>query len=271
VRPDPDAAHGRIWRVQHRAARPQPSFPQTGAPQADLVAMLASPNGWRRDTARRLLCEAELEPATVAALERAAVGAELPRARVAALWTTLRAAPAERVAVLQRAIDDPHPAVRRNALAAVFELPDWEFPRVIRRPEHLLGERDPRARLAGLTLFHRVLPERAYAALLERVPALDDGWSRSAVLALAVRRPTQFVPAALDAPPSDNLTAILRALARRVARGGDLGAAVELLTTIAERGARAPERCTAMLEELAAGVEPAVKITHGIRPGPLEP
>ncbi|HVU87451.1 MAG TPA: PVC-type heme-binding CxxCH protein [Pirellulales bacterium] len=50
-------AHGRIWRVHRRdrARQTAPNLARAGT--AELVAELASTNGWRRDTAQRLLVE----------------------------------------------------------------------------------------------------------------------------------------------------------------------------------------------------------------------
>ncbi|MBM4015623.1 MAG: hypothetical protein FJ293_11755, partial [Planctomycetes bacterium] len=56
-RPDRDHQYGRIWRVQHREARPA-ALPQlAGADGAALVAALDHPNRWVRATALRLLIE----------------------------------------------------------------------------------------------------------------------------------------------------------------------------------------------------------------------
>src|SRR5262249_25873070 len=51
------AEHGRIWRIRPRGARPAPA-PRLGkASSGELVAALEHGNGWRRDTAQRLLVE----------------------------------------------------------------------------------------------------------------------------------------------------------------------------------------------------------------------
>src|SRR6185503_9796408 len=98
----------------------------------------------------------------------------------------------------------------------------------------------------------------------------DDDWSRSAVLAIAGERPARFVEAVLAASSdgaaaqaTPEQTRLLRALAARVAANGDLGQAVELVTSLGERGVRAPEIAVPLLEELAhARAEP------GSRPWP---
>ncbi len=80
--------YGRIWRVVHGtgpAARgPKPAL-STATPQA-LVATLAHPNGWWRDTAQRLLVERR-ETSVTPALEVLAASAPDWRTRLHALWT----------------------------------------------------------------------------------------------------------------------------------------------------------------------------------------
>ena len=79
-------ARGRIYRIVHdgmtRDRRPSMST----ASSAELVQMLAHPNGWRRDTAQRLLVERE-DPSVVPALAKLAASAPDARTRLHALWT----------------------------------------------------------------------------------------------------------------------------------------------------------------------------------------
>jgi mono/diheme cytochrome c family protein/glucose/arabinose dehydrogenase len=83
---DKVTAHGRIYRVTHESkpvlARPSLSK----ASSADLVKELAHPNGWRRDTAQRLLVERN-DASALEALRQAATGNANPLARLHALWT----------------------------------------------------------------------------------------------------------------------------------------------------------------------------------------
>lgn len=103
---------GRIWRVVHdttvRDTAPVP------ADEAGLLAMLAHPNGWRRDTAQRLLVQRG-ESTAAPALERLARTAPDARTRVHALWT-LDGLDAITTGHVQLALDDPSPDVRAAAL-----------------------------------------------------------------------------------------------------------------------------------------------------------
>ena len=77
--------HGRIWRV-HRRDGKRPTTPTlAAAPVTELVAELASPNAWRRNTAQRVLVERG-DKSAVPLLTKAAGGND-PRAAVCALWT----------------------------------------------------------------------------------------------------------------------------------------------------------------------------------------
>ena len=59
VRPDRDHSHGRIWRVQHKSAVSVASKPLAPLDGPGWVESLASPNGWTRGTALRLICESK--------------------------------------------------------------------------------------------------------------------------------------------------------------------------------------------------------------------
>ncbi len=78
--------HGRIWRVRRRdGVRPSVSTPLSrSASVSTLIAALDTDNGWRRDTAHRLLVERH-DPESIVILEKMAPRLRRPEARVAAL------------------------------------------------------------------------------------------------------------------------------------------------------------------------------------------
>ena len=84
--------HGRIWRVQRRGeARRTAANPFSKSQTIPaLITALDTDNGWRRDTAHRLLVERH-EVESVAVLETMTPRLRLPEARVAALgaWSAL--------------------------------------------------------------------------------------------------------------------------------------------------------------------------------------
>ncbi|MEK6239008.1 MAG: HEAT repeat domain-containing protein, partial [Planctomycetales bacterium] len=108
------ADRGRIYRVVRcdRPARKVPPLADLSAPQ--LVASLESPNGWRRDTAQRLLVRRKQRSA-IEPLQELARKSKQPLARLHALWT-LEGLGALSAATLEVALADSHSGVRRNAV-----------------------------------------------------------------------------------------------------------------------------------------------------------
>jgi mono/diheme cytochrome c family protein len=90
---DAPVGYGRIYRVVHEASTPDAGISLAKTPPADLVALLSHPNGWRRDTAQRLIVEragalpGPARASLVTALENVARTAPDWRARNHALWT----------------------------------------------------------------------------------------------------------------------------------------------------------------------------------------
>jgi putative membrane-bound dehydrogenase-like protein len=78
---------GRIWRIVPAARPPRQAAPVEFAARSpeELLPLLAHPNGWHRDTARRLLWE-RLEPSLAPQLRQLARTSPSPQARAAALW-----------------------------------------------------------------------------------------------------------------------------------------------------------------------------------------
>ena len=105
---------GRIYRVVHETTRRDTSTTLATATPAQLVDVLAHPNGWWRDTAQRLLVERGARP-VVGALTRLAESAKDPRARLHALWTLDGIDAIERATVM-KALDDTSRDVRASAI-----------------------------------------------------------------------------------------------------------------------------------------------------------
>jgi putative membrane-bound dehydrogenase-like protein len=115
-RNDVRAGHdrGRIYRVYPagKAPRPIPRLDRLGTP--GLVAALDSPNGWQRDMAQQLLVERR-DQAAIPLLERQARTSRRALCRLHSLCT-LDGLSALRPEVLQPALEDPEPGVRRHAV-----------------------------------------------------------------------------------------------------------------------------------------------------------
>jgi mono/diheme cytochrome c family protein/glucose/arabinose dehydrogenase len=105
---------GRIYRVVHETTRLDSSSPFSTASPAQLVEALSHPNGWRRDTAQRLLVERGAT-AVVPALVKLAASAADPRTRLHALWT-LDGLDAIEPATVAKALEDSSRDVRASAV-----------------------------------------------------------------------------------------------------------------------------------------------------------
>ncbi len=126
---------GRIYRVVPDGYRQKPVPRLSKASTADLVAALASTNGWTRDTAARLLYERQ-DKAAIKPLEKLAAEASLPQARMQALYA-LAALDALAPDVVLARLADEHPRVREHA---------------VRLAETLAGDSAPlRAKLLAMT------------------------------------------------------------------------------------------------------------------------
>ena len=173
---------GRIYRVVHETTVRDTSPLPASASAAQLVAVLGHPNGWRRDTAQRLLVERaghlpeNQRVAVLAALTNMARTAGDWRARLHALWTLDgldRIAPA----LVTTALDDRSRDVRAAA---------------IRMSERWLGEANHPIQAAVMKRFDDTdwSVRHQLAASLGALPA---GQRETAVLAFLDRQPINSV------------------------------------------------------------------------------
>jgi mono/diheme cytochrome c family protein len=106
--------YGRIYRVMHETTQRDSSVMLAKASAQQLVDALSHPNGWRRDTAQRLLIERGEKP-VAPALVKLASEAKDWRVRLHALWT-LDGLDAIDPATVTKALDDPSRDVRASAI-----------------------------------------------------------------------------------------------------------------------------------------------------------
>ncbi len=106
--------YGRIYRVVHDSTTRDTANPFARATSRQLVAALSHPNGWRRDTAQRLLVERGART-EVSTLMKLASEADDWRTRLHALWT-LDGLDAIQPATVTAALQDPNREVRVSAV-----------------------------------------------------------------------------------------------------------------------------------------------------------
>lgn len=105
---------GRLYRVIPEGFR-QPHLPRLGeAKTAELVATLAHPNGWHRETASRLLYE-RADRGAIPLLEKLIAESSVPEGRMWALYV-LDGLQGLNPATILRALGDVHPRVREHAV-----------------------------------------------------------------------------------------------------------------------------------------------------------
>ena len=105
---------GRIYRVTHDTTKAVEKPALSKASLMQLVAELGHANGWRRDTAQRLLVERN-EGLFASVLNSVVMKSTNELARLHALWT-LEGGNRLETPILLRAMDDAHPKVRAAAV-----------------------------------------------------------------------------------------------------------------------------------------------------------
>lgn len=181
---------GRIWRIVPTEYEHRPPPRLSRATAVELVADLAHPVGWRRDTAQRLLVERRAKDAA-ALLERTAFDAPSRLAAIHAMWT-LEGLGMLSPSVAQAGLASGDPWIRVHALRLLESdiLDDECFGRAVA----LLKDESPLVRVqAALTIGART-DEPATAALHEALNAnAADRRMRSAVFSGLAGRERPFL------------------------------------------------------------------------------
>jgi putative heme-binding domain-containing protein len=186
---------GRLWRVSRKGADLSMPPKLSKATAAELIALLEHPNGWRRDTAQRLLVTRR-DITAAPALETMARASESPLGRIHAAWTLdgLGALPDP---IVEALLEDPAADVRQCAaklavgrvelLEAVAALAEDDVDRVRFQAAITLGDHDA--------------PEAVAALASIAAQDADDEWSRLAVLGGLRETAAPFLASLLEAHP----------------------------------------------------------------------
>jgi mono/diheme cytochrome c family protein/glucose/arabinose dehydrogenase len=111
---DKPVAMGRLYRLVHETTKRGPQPKMSAETPAQLVAHLAHPNGWWRDTAQKLLILKQ-DKSVVPALTAMARKDGSPLARLHALWT-LEGLEALTPELVREKLNDAHPQLRVAAI-----------------------------------------------------------------------------------------------------------------------------------------------------------
>jgi putative membrane-bound dehydrogenase-like protein len=171
---------GRIWRIVpegHKTKTVQPKLAKAAV--KDLVAALASPNGWRRSTAARLLIERK-DAAAVKALQDLFSKTKDAHARIQAAWILQRNGG---LVDVQAMVQDPNPRIREHGVLIAEKNSSDSIRKSIRE---LVKDPDPRVRYQ-VALWLGDTDDKENAALLARIAlaGADDKWTRLAAASSA--------------------------------------------------------------------------------------
>jgi uncharacterized protein len=253
IRPDRDHYYGRIYRLDHKQAKPIAVPNLARADAAALVKALETPNRHTRMNAMRLLVEGGIMDAAPA-LKQLATSQKPAEARVAALWTLAHLGQIDG-ATLTAASGDAHAAIRKNAMKIAAAQPAAAGTR--QAALKALNDADPSVRLEALNvLANGEVNNETAAALVAVYPKLGDNWSRSAFLAAASKSPATVLDAALAAGTVNN--ELVGELTSLLVNAQDAGEAAKLVIALAARPAALDNAKRAALDSLASGLRPNV-------------
>jgi putative membrane-bound dehydrogenase-like protein len=177
---------GRLWRLVPDGANPR-ALPKLGdLPGKELVALLAHPNGWHRDTAARLLHQRQDHSVTPALIELAeqspsALG-RLTALRVLGGYGELNES------LLSKALADKDPQVRVQAIhSTVARYADGAVPAAIDTALHALGKDDSGFVRYELAWALGSLQAQDRPGIILQLAQRDatDSWARTALLTAA--------------------------------------------------------------------------------------
>lgn len=193
---------GRIWRIiPDGFQRPNRALPGT-LDMGGRVAALESDNGWTRDTAARLLYEAQ-DRRAVPALERLLRRSNRPLARLHALHVLDGLSALSGKRHLVAAMDDPDERVREHAVRLAEGLLGNPGDRPVLVPALVKRVRDPAIRVRfqlAFTLGAVPVEERIPAIVTLASRDASDSWMRWALLDSLPEGAPQVFAASIDDP-----------------------------------------------------------------------
>jgi putative membrane-bound dehydrogenase-like protein len=231
------ADKGRIYRVVPPGKKLRPIPDLTRIDPKDLAVALDSPNGTERDRVHLELLRRK-DKAAVVPLTRLVKQAERPAVRLQAMCV-LDGLGALSPDLLEEALNDAHPAVRRNAVKLSERFVSNADPQRRSSPSHLTAAllqllNDPDATVRyqlALSLGEWNNPRAGEALGQLATRAGDDTWLRAAVLSSAARFPSEILRSVLAVKSSNR--EMVGQLIETAVLSGDQAALHDTLTAIA--------------------------------------
>lgn len=192
---------GRIYRVVRKDFKEVSSDAMRFGPSPSLeklVGSLDSPEEWIRETAHRLLLEAD-DASAVPAVKRLALNADLPETRTRALWL-LKSLGGLDVETLQTALKDKVAEVREQAVLLSEEVSKTNTA-IVDAVSRAATDAAMRVRFASAAVLGSLEDPKVVKALAQ--VAAQDGaekWSRAMVLSGIGKRMPEFLAAFRNEP-----------------------------------------------------------------------
>lgn len=255
------ADKGRIYRIVSEKRAPRTVARLSTLSTADLAAALDTANGTVRDNVQRLLVE-RADRAAAPMVQRLAAESQIPAVRAQALGT-LDGLKSLEAAVVRRALDDPHPGVRREAVRLAEGWLDRDAD-IRERVSALASDSEPTVRFqVALGLGASAMDE--VGTTLGRIAVKDasDPWIRAAVLSSATHHAARILGTVVaSADEKGPKPALMEPLVATLAGSRDpasIARALEAITGAPAAGPKsAPWRMGAMAELLDAVSDPKI-------------
>lgn len=256
TRPDRDHHFTRLWRIQHKEAKPLPPFQLDAKNPAGLVASLAHPNGWVRLTANRLLNETQPTSVTPALVEMLKSGSSR-FSRIEALYTLNNLGRLDDSLMLV-ALRDTDGSVRKNAAHLAAERPEVGA-EAVKAIQALLNDSDGRAKINALIALGSFPATRETANAIVAVwPGFKDPWLESAAVGAAARDPLLYLQATLSAKDPAFVAGFVPHIARLAAQQADGDKASRFVQLLAASSAKNDGLKQVALDSFTATLKPDV-------------
>ncbi|MDP6938565.1 MAG: c-type cytochrome [Planctomycetota bacterium] len=250
---------GRIWRIVNEDHEAPEASDLSQWSWSELVAALASPNGWLRDTAQRILVE-EWEGAPFVEDLLIDLAQESPQAlgRLHALWTLAGVGSVDRDLILA-AIADPDPRVATAAVRVGEEYLSTGRKEIVGAVEALAMRTDDARLRHQCVLSLGAVQTSVGDDAIARILTTDCSTAeiQTAAISGLYTREAAFVATLLADPEwaeeKSGRAGLLKQLARCVVRQGTAGPIEALLRLSSEQGAAQGWRARALCAGLLAG------------------
>jgi len=247
---------GRIWRIVrddtvHNDKTIEPRQFVRPNSTAQLVGMLADPNGWRRQLAQRLLVERQDK--SIEGEVRRLLGHENSEfARLHALWT-LDGLGELLPSDVAHCLSDRNSAVRQHAVRLSAQFLDWNDV-LLRKLAPLVKDSDRAVRLeVALALGESNSPQATEMLIRIALSDGDEPWMATALLTSVKERSGLVLTGVVNAGEAAR-TDLVRQLATVVGTRGDLAELASLLETIGSSNQPGVWWQTSALSGLAEGL-----------------